>query len=654
MEYFPRENRRSFTKRAANFSERLFGRFRPKSLTNALKYGKTENAKRNTTRGVPKLGFGPGGLIHSLNGKYISPETDVEPDTRKAEIREQNRFRRVMALLDEKNFESFFGFSDMNVEQDPRDRHPPRVIIEDYERLLTTRKRYGNNSGESKDEINEGYNDLLFMILQLLFSVCFYLLNDLKIELHKKLNTRLNPGINPTEREKLEELYKKIKKTIDKAEEITKFYSRVQDAKNADFNKITKAFIISAIGTFISTLLILTSGSIAPVVVLTFGFSSVALVKLFSQTKKAENRRDLQFYMYIKGLHKLFQIIFNPKNVFSFENLVEKNYIDWGVFNKAQIEFIIERAIPVKEIDKEPNCPQCLECMNKENYYDMDPPKTKEEIKNINSLTDDEYFEIYKECESMPAEQLLCAHRFHTRCINKWIGTEKLRGKDAPCPICRAPILKYADYNYANKSFDLDPASPIGDKNITSFLVDDNSLVARRAAFLDENISEENLRRRFYNEQRMTSYKVPTTIPVRKTAALKEWTKERSKEGAEENMNGIDEEIMENSSKKFTGGMTEVMFLNFLTRLLNLYYEPGKDRVLDAAAIEELGKTPVFIKRGTRREPNYSLPNKADYSTRYAGFGSEELSTATKPELSLRAPAGGKRRTRKYKRLTKK
>jgi hypothetical protein len=224
----------------------------------------------------------------------------------------------------------------------------------------------------------------------------------------------------------------------------------------------------------------------------------------------------------------------------------------------------------------------------------------------------------------MPAEQLLCAHRFHTRCINKWIESEKLRGRDAPCPICRAPILKYDDYNYANKSFDLDPASPIGDKVIRN---------------LRDNVSY----------VRRTSYKVPKTIPVRKTAALKEWTKERPKESTEEIMNGIDEEIMENSSKKITGGMTEVMFLNFLTRLLNLYYEPGKDRVLDAAAREELGKTPVFIERGTRRKPNYSLPNNADYSTRYAGFGSENMNNPNSA-LSLRAPAGGKRRTRKYKR----
>jgi hypothetical protein len=524
----------------------------------------------------------------------------------------------------------------MNIEQNPRDRHPPRVIIEDYERLLTTRTRYGNapnrkvkrmekNQAESKGYLFQAYNDLLFMILQLLFLVCFYLLNYLQHEIYEKINDETR--VNPTEREKLEELYKKIKKTIEKAEEITKFHSRVQDAMNADINKITIAYIITAIGIITSGGIVIAtfSGSILPLLlVITFAFSPMAPVPFILQKKKAEGTRDLQFYMYIKALRKLFQVVFNPKNVFSFENLVEKNYIDLGVFNRAQIEFIIERAIPVKEIDKEPNCPQCLECINKENYYDMDPPKTKEEIKNINSLTDDEYFEIYKECESMPAEQLLCAHRFHTRCINKWIDSEKLRGRDAPCPICRAPILKYDDYNYANKSFDLDPASPIGDKVIRN---------------LRDNVSY----------VRRTSYKVPKTIPVRKTAALKEWTKERPKESTEEIMNGIDEEIMENSSKKITGGMTEVMFLNFLTRLLNLYYEPGKDRVLDAAAIEELGKTPVFIERGTRRKPNYSLPNNADYSTRYAGFGSENMNNPNSA-LSLRAPAGGKRRTRKYKR----
>ena len=636
MPPFPRENRRSFRKRAANFAQGLFGRFRPKSLTNALNYGATENAKKNTTRRVPKVGFGPGGPIHSLNGEYVSPELeDSLKLTRNADIREQNRFRRVLALLDEKNFESFFGFSDMDVEQDPRKRSPPRVIVEDYERLLTTRKRYGNNNDESEDEIIEAYNDLLFMILQLLFLVCFYLLNDLKREIHKIL-TRINPEINPTEREKLEELYKKIKNTIDKAEEITKFYSRVKDAINADINKIFIAFISFTIGATTSAAIVISSGALLPAILaVSFGLGPLALVKFFFKKEKVEGTRDLQFYMYIKALRKLFQVVFNPKNIFSFKNLVEKNKINWGVFNRAQIEFIIERGIPLKEIDKEPNCPQCLDCMNEKNYYDMDPPKTKKNIKNINSLSDDKYFEKYEECESMPAEQLLCAHRFHTRCINKWINSEMLSGRDAPCPICRAPILKYADYNYANKSFDLDPASPIGDKLITHFVV-------------EGNISEE----------RRVIYKLPTTIPVRKTAALKEWTKEGPKEGAEE--------IMENSSKKFTGGMTDVMFLNFLTHLLNLYYEPGKIRVFNSEVpIEELGKTPnkpPLIARPFTHKPKSannvtrrSVTGEENEEGTFAkfgnskGFGSNNMNVKTNPALSLRAPEGGKRRSRKYK-----
>jgi hypothetical protein len=529
MPPFPRENRRSFGKRAANFAQGLFGRFRPKSLTNALNYGATENAKKNTTRRVPKVGFGPGGPIHSLNGEYVSPELeDSLKLTRNADIREQNRFRRVMALLDEKNFESFFGFSDMDVEPDPRDRHPPRVIVEDYERLLTTRKRYGNNSDESEDEIIEAYNDLLFMILQLLFFICKYILKNLVDEISSKIRNMEN-GI---QRNKLIEIHDKIGKTIKEAERITQIERRAQLGADKDLVRIIIGVTVVLLVT--TTIPLIGVGMDAAIVTMAassgvfFPLILLQICGFLGYEKKLEDKRILRIHMYMKALHKLFQVVFNTENKFPFEMLKDERKIDWGIFNKSQIEFIIKRTPSKivkkfdKEDDKEDDCPICMKCINKENYYDMDSPKTKEEIKNINKLSEDAYLERYIECKEIPAEQLFCGHRYHTWCINSWIKSEESSGRVANCPICRAPIYKHSDFDYAGKSFDLNPSSPIN---------------------------------------------IKLTVSVRANAALKQ---------------GTDGD-----------GMTEIMFFTFLSHLLNLYYEPDRFRVFNSpVSIEELGESP--------------------------------------------------------------
>lgn len=608
---FPREGKigkRTFKNKASNFFQKMARVFRPKGITNALNNVNIQRAKGNK-REVPKVGFGPGGLLGIIPDEYVSAETDGEPATegslkltRNADIREQNRVRRVLALLDEKNFESFFGFSDMDVEQDPRKRNPPRVIIEDYERLLTTRKRYGNNNDESEDEIIEAYNDLLFMILQLLFLACFYILHDLLLgEIYSKIRTMEN-GI---QQNKLIEIQDKIRKTIKEADKITQFSNRVYAASLKDRYIFVIGMTVGILATIPVMGLGFGMGGIGAAFVVSSivggGISPIILLKLFrlvdNQTK-AENKRNLQIYMYAKALHKLFQVVFNTENIIPFEMLKDERKIDWGIFNKSQIEFIIKRT-PSKIIGnlrKEPECRICQECINRNNYYDNPSGQTNEEpLPQTNEEKEKE-----AECKSSEnkvyfdkkAEQLLCGHRFHTDCIDQWIKLENSKGRWADCPICIGPLYRHTDFNYAGKSFDLNPSSPIN---------------------------------------------VKLTVSVRANAALKQ---------------GPD-------------GMTEIMFLTFLTHLLNLYYEPGKFRVFNSpVAIEELGESPNKPVRTTRpftRKPK-SANNKTGRSVtgeeneegtfakfrNSKGFGSENMNNPNSP-LSLRAPEGGKRRTRKYK-----
>ena len=615
---FPREGKigkRTFKNRASNFFQKIARSFRPKGITNALNNVNTQRAKENK-REVPKVGFGPGGLLGRLPDKYISAETDGEPATedslkltRNTDIREQNRFRRVMALLDEKNFESFFGFSDMDVEQDPRKRSPPRVIIEDYERLLTTRKRYGNNSDESEDEIIEAYNDLLFMILQLLFLACFYILHDLLLgEIYSKIRTMEN-GI---QQNKLIEIQDKIRKTIKEADKITQFSNRVYAASRKDWYIYLIGMTVGILATIPVVGLVFGMGGIGAAIVISSmvggGISPIILLKLFrlvdNQTK-AENKQKLQLYMYATALHKLFQVVFNTENKIPFEMLKDERKIDWGIFNKSQIEFIIKRTPSkiIRNLRKEPECPICEKCINPNNYYDNPSGQTNEE-----SQTNEEK-EKEAECKSgenrvyfdKKAEQLLCGHRFHTECIDQWIKLENSKGRWADCPVCIGPLYRHTDFDYADKSFDLNPASPIN---------------------------------------------VKLTVSVRANAALKQGT----------------------------DGMTEIMFLTFLTHLLNLYYEPGKIRVFNSEVpIEELGKTPnkpPLIARPFTHKPKSAnkrgmptengviinsisgMPNSEGAFANFRnskGFGRENMREVPNSALSLRAPEGGKRRTRKYK-----
>lgn len=627
MPPFPREGSRSFTKRAANFAEGLFGRFRPKGLTNALKYVETENAKNNTRRRVPKVGFGPGGPIRSLNDKYVSPELEAPPGievppgveesfriTRNADIREQNRFRRVMALLDEKNFESFFGFSDMNVEQNPKDRHPPRVIIEDYERLLTTGKRYGNNSEESEGEIIEAYNDLVFMILHLLFLVCKYILHDFKIEIFNKIGETQDRA----QRARLQILLSKVNESIIKADEVSQYNIRIDAARQKD---AVVRVISLIVGFIIMDSAMLGSGIIIEAVgiatsALLYGSGGMSimvfLLKLTGTdnmyTREVRKKYRLHLIMSIKALHKLLQIVFNSENSIKIVDLKDKNVIDWGIFNHAQLKLILTREPPkiIKKL-RDQICPICQECINPKNYYDDPSGQTNEESQTTEEKKKEE------ECKSpenevyfdKQAEELLCGHRYHTDCITAWIkGPNQRNGIIPPqhnlCPVCRAPIYRHNQIDYINKTF-------------------------------DSNQGGERMHK----------------VEVRNTADL------------------------------YVGpdGMTDAQVIHFLSDLLSLYYEPDRFiTVRNEATIKALGKTPnkpVPTARPFTHKPK-SANNVTRHSitgieneegafnkfrgsdSRFLGFGSNNMNVHSNPALSLRAPEGGKRRTRKYKRLSRK
>ena len=504
----------------------------------------------------------------------------------------------------------------MNVEQNPRDRQPPRVIIEDYERLLTTRKRYGNNSEESEGEIIEAYNDLLFMILQLLFSMSRYILKDFK----NKISSKMDETQDETEQARLQTLLSKVNKSISKVNEISHFDNMIKVAKRKD----TIVMLITLIvGIIIMESAMLGSGII--IEGLSVAFSAIMysngglaissiLIRLTGidsiYENKVKDKYRLYFVMCIKALHKLLQIVFNSENSIKIVDLKDRNMIDWGIFNNAQIELILTRNPPkiIKKLSRDQICPICQECINPNNYYDNPSGQTNEE-----SQTKEEK-EKEAECKSgeskvyfdEKAEQLLCGHRFHTKCIDLWENQPKneltgiTRPKNNICPYCREPLHRHKELDYKNKSFDSNQGG-----------------------------------------ERMYSVK------VRDTADLHV---------------GPD-------------GMKDMELIHFLGDLLSLYYEPG--RFISAtnqaaiARLEKLGQTPnkpaPRARPFTHKEKSainvtaHSITGKGNENGTFNkfrdsypnGFGSN-TTVGTKSGLYLRPFEGGKRNTRKYKGFSRK
>jgi hypothetical protein len=443
----------------------------------------------------------------------------------------------------------------------------------------------------------------------MLFTTCKYLLRDYKY----KISSKMNETQDETEQARLQMLLSKVNESIVKARELSQYDNMIKAAKQKDKYVVLISFIV---GIIIMESAMLGSGIIIEAGLVLSGLLygngglliSMILVRLTGITSMYENKVKYKYGLHlatcIKALHKLLQIVFNSENSIKIVDLKDRNMIDWGIFNHAQLELILTRNPPkiIKKLSRDQICPICQECINPNNYYDNPSGRSNEE-----SQTNEEK-EKEAECKSgenkvyfdKKAEQLLCGHRFHTECIDLWENQPKneltgiTRPKNNICPYCREPLHRHNELDYKNKSFDSNQGGE-----------------------------------RMYE------------IKVRDAAKLHV---------------GPD-------------GMKDMEILHFLGDLLSLYYEPGKfitaTNQAAVARLETLGKTPNKPVRAARpftrkaKSANNktwrSVTGEENEEGTFAkfgnskGFGSENMREVPNPALSLRAPEGGKRRTRKYK-----
>jgi hypothetical protein len=281
---------------------------------------------------VPMLNVGDQGGIGN-SGKFVAPTNNTK---------EQNRFRRVLTLLSEQNFDTFFpqkkGISGSEISAVKHNDNTqikelinlPDKVPFDLKNNLPTIYDYGYRlrnttlDDEGKKDMANLYNDLLLMVVQLMFLQTSLIMDN---------------GIRP--------LLQKIPESDNKKkiEETIQGVQKESDVAAAQKNsRITTQFWMKRIALTVWTTL--NTGTLINISIGTFGLGSViAILVLLPSLAAANNAIAGYFNQKIKvlleknalALRTVFTIMFDYRNKISIFELGD--LIKWR-FNKEQIKIL--------------------------------------------------------------------------------------------------------------------------------------------------------------------------------------------------------------------------------------------------------------------------------------------------------------------------